>query len=231
MRWLLKSPSSRLFAQPFVQTQINENIKAPRHWPLWGESTGHRWILLQRASNAEIISISWRHHAMFWLYIIILKMLWNKNVSNKWCQVIHKQRPVEFRLQITIHQCGLNKKLFMNGYISTWLHIALIFKNTSDFSFFWYKPFFVNAVHSYIKKKFHGEVNTTRRTHVNFIDDSSEENQCPHITKSLQTGILIIRRRKCMKRNHLMTHMNCVSTNSNRSNCFWFFFILYDETR
>ena len=24
--------------QPFVHAQIKENIKAPRHWPLWGES-------------------------------------------------------------------------------------------------------------------------------------------------------------------------------------------------
>ena len=24
--------------------QIKENIKAPRHWSLWGEFTGHRWI-------------------------------------------------------------------------------------------------------------------------------------------------------------------------------------------
>ena len=31
-----------LFAQPFVQAQIKENIKFPRHWPLWGESTGRR---------------------------------------------------------------------------------------------------------------------------------------------------------------------------------------------
>ena len=36
--------ASRLFAQAFVQAQIEENIKAPRHWPLWGESTGDRWI-------------------------------------------------------------------------------------------------------------------------------------------------------------------------------------------
>ena len=34
------------FAQPFVQAQIKENIKAPRHWPLWGEFTGDRWIPL-----------------------------------------------------------------------------------------------------------------------------------------------------------------------------------------
>ena len=30
-----------------IQAQIIENIKAPRHWSLWGESS-------QRASNAEM---------------------------------------------------------------------------------------------------------------------------------------------------------------------------------
>ena len=35
--WRLKSPAFRSFAQPFVQAQIKENIKAPLHWPVWGE--------------------------------------------------------------------------------------------------------------------------------------------------------------------------------------------------
>ena len=43
-RWRLKSPASRLFTQAIIQAQIKENIKAPRHWPLWGEFTGDRWI-------------------------------------------------------------------------------------------------------------------------------------------------------------------------------------------
>ena len=43
-RWRLKSPASRLFTQVFIQTQIKENIKALRHWPLWGEFTGDRWM-------------------------------------------------------------------------------------------------------------------------------------------------------------------------------------------
>ena len=43
-RWRLKSPASRLFTQPFIQTQIKENNKAPPHWPLWVEFTGDRWI-------------------------------------------------------------------------------------------------------------------------------------------------------------------------------------------
>ena len=47
-RWRLKSPASRVFAQPFIQAQIKENIKTPRHWPLWGESSGDGWIPLTK---------------------------------------------------------------------------------------------------------------------------------------------------------------------------------------
>ena len=43
-RWRLKAPASQLFTQPFIRTQIKENIKAPRHWPLWGEFTDSPWI-------------------------------------------------------------------------------------------------------------------------------------------------------------------------------------------
>ena len=61
-RWRLKSPASRLFTQRFIQTQIKENIKAPRHWPLCGEFTGTGEFPAQGASNAENVSIWWRHH-------------------------------------------------------------------------------------------------------------------------------------------------------------------------
>ena len=54
--------TSRLFTQPFIQTQIKENIKAPRHWPLCGEFTGTGDFPTQRASYAENVSIWWRHH-------------------------------------------------------------------------------------------------------------------------------------------------------------------------
>ena len=43
-RWRLKSSASRLFIQPFIQAQIKESIKVPRHWPLCGEFTGDRWF-------------------------------------------------------------------------------------------------------------------------------------------------------------------------------------------
>ena len=32
----------------FTKAQIKGNIKPPRHWLLWGESTGDRWIPLTR---------------------------------------------------------------------------------------------------------------------------------------------------------------------------------------
>ena len=50
----LKSPAWRLFTQPFIQVQIKENTKAPRHWPLCREFTE---VPAQRASNAENVSI------------------------------------------------------------------------------------------------------------------------------------------------------------------------------
>ena len=53
-RWRLKSPASRVFTQSFIQAQIKENIKAPRHWPLCWESPGTGEFPAQIASNAEM---------------------------------------------------------------------------------------------------------------------------------------------------------------------------------
>ena len=61
-RWRLKSPASQLFTQPFIQAQIKENMKALHQWPLWGELTGDRKFLAQRASNAETVSSWWHRH-------------------------------------------------------------------------------------------------------------------------------------------------------------------------
>ena len=51
--------------QPFIQTQIEENIKPSRHWSLCGEFTGTGEFPTQRASYAENVSIWWRHHDDF----------------------------------------------------------------------------------------------------------------------------------------------------------------------
>ena len=58
----LKSPALRLFTQPFIQAQINEKIKAPRHWLLEENSPVTGEFPTQRASNAENVSIWRRHH-------------------------------------------------------------------------------------------------------------------------------------------------------------------------
>ena len=57
--------SLTLFTQPFIRVQIKENIKAPRHWPLCWEFTGSGEFPAQMASNAENVSIWWRHHDIF----------------------------------------------------------------------------------------------------------------------------------------------------------------------
>ena len=51
-----------IICSTFFQAQIKESIKALRHWPLWGESTGDQGIPSQRANNAENVSIWWRHY-------------------------------------------------------------------------------------------------------------------------------------------------------------------------
>ena len=82
----LKSPASREFVQPFVQ--IREDINAPRHLPLWGESTGDRRIPLTRASNMENFSIWWRHHDL-----VKYSNLWMniKQINNGVFQILDTQ--------------------------------------------------------------------------------------------------------------------------------------------
>ena len=66
MRWRSESPALRLFTQPFIQAQIKENIKAPRHRPLWGEFTDDRRIPAQMARNAENVSMTSSWHVWKW---------------------------------------------------------------------------------------------------------------------------------------------------------------------
>ena len=48
----------QLFTQAFIQAQMKENIKVPRHKPLVREFTSERLIpRTQRASHAENVSI------------------------------------------------------------------------------------------------------------------------------------------------------------------------------
>ena len=94
-----KSPASRLFTQQFIQTQIKEKIKAPRHWPLCRKFTGDRWIprtngqsrgkcfhlttsscslvlettwvyIINYARKCVCIHFQWLNHRSLWFYAI-----------------------------------------------------------------------------------------------------------------------------------------------------------------
>ena len=83
----------------YSEMHIKENIKAPRHWPLWGKFTGDRWIpcTTQRASNAENVSIWWRHHALIIISYLALVCLF-------------RQRPCGVT-SVTIDQSGRSSKV------------------------------------------------------------------------------------------------------------------------
>ena len=55
------------------------NIKAPRHWPLWGEFTGDRWK--KRASDAENVSFWWCHHIQIITKLTSFSMIWYRLIS------------------------------------------------------------------------------------------------------------------------------------------------------
>ena len=55
----------RTRARHSIPSQTKENIKAPRHWPLWGEFAGDRWIPRTKGSNAEDVYIWLRHNERF----------------------------------------------------------------------------------------------------------------------------------------------------------------------
>ena len=80
-RWRLKSPAFHLFAQSFVEAQIKENIKAPRQWTLWWESTCDRWIHLTkgqlRGKCLHLMTSSW----LSWFDMLYL-------VWNQWIKII-----------------------------------------------------------------------------------------------------------------------------------------------
>ena len=53
-----------LFNSLFRLTTKQINTKVPHNWPLSRESTSHWWIPSTRASIAESVAMSWRHHEL-----------------------------------------------------------------------------------------------------------------------------------------------------------------------
>ena len=100
VRRCLKSPASRLFTEPFVQVQIKGNIKALCHWSLWGEFTGDWKFPAKRTSNAENVSILWRHHeAQVLIASLPVNSLWPSDIiCGKRCGSTSDLKPSSFLL-------------------------------------------------------------------------------------------------------------------------------------
>ena len=66
LQWLISQITSlTIVSQPFIQAQIKENIKAPRHWPLRGNPPVTVEFLAKRARNTENVSVWWHHHEIY----------------------------------------------------------------------------------------------------------------------------------------------------------------------
>ena len=69
-RCCLKSPTSWLFTQPFIQGQIKENTKAPRHWPVvrgihhWPVNSPHKGPVTRKMFPFDDV-ILWRHPGVY----------------------------------------------------------------------------------------------------------------------------------------------------------------------
>ena len=81
-----------------------ENIKAPRYWPLWGESTGDRWIPLTKGSNAENISIWWHHHDnLWWVFDDVFSLLVKSH------HIISRHKPYHKMRCVRCHENSFGK--------------------------------------------------------------------------------------------------------------------------
>ena len=87
-----QSPASPLFTQPFIEAQIKENIKAPRHWLCvwgihrWPVNSPHKWPVTRKMFPFDDVSMcmaipTWRcrnihnwHHVCCWNPILLM---WN----------------------------------------------------------------------------------------------------------------------------------------------------------
>ena len=67
-RWCLKSPVSRLLTQPLFRRRSKKSSKLRVTGLCVGISPGTGKFPAQMASNAENVSIWWRHHAQLWSF-------------------------------------------------------------------------------------------------------------------------------------------------------------------
>ena len=76
--WSLSDlPYSKLFVYFPVHDDVIKWKHFPRHRPLWGEFTGHRWIPLTMASDAELWFFLWSAPEETLEWIIVRLVIWD----------------------------------------------------------------------------------------------------------------------------------------------------------
>ena len=121
--WRLKSLASCPFAEQIVRAHIKKITEAPRHRPLWGESTGARWIPLTKDQQCG----KWFH-----LMTSSCAVLKNQTRSRRpfaWRHLeikIWKLLSIDREISVMfIHNIELNRKLWV------WAAITHSFLNDS----------------------------------------------------------------------------------------------------
>ena len=123
----IKSSASRLLTQPLVQAKIKENIKAPRHWPLWWEFTGDRWIPRTKGQHRGNVSIWWRHHVGINRVDLIQyePKFFRRFVL--WCVLFTETESLSSTSPVTTRAVTWTTFLFQCcGYVSTFLTAVLL---------------------------------------------------------------------------------------------------------
>ena len=125
-----QSPASRLLTEPFIQAQINENFKAPRHWPLWPVNSPHKgsvtrkmfplddaiMCVLFESETSGAVLLDWTTHkarnVIQWLHLSACR-----------CQIAHYR---EFTLLSTHTMCERNGTNLMNLIYILWYNFQLV---------------------------------------------------------------------------------------------------------
>ena len=110
MTMIASQITSLTVVNSFIQTQMKENIKAPRHWPLSGEFTGTGEFPAQRASYAENVSIWWRHHVP-WLKPAIVAFLSAIDTQGSWAT----KHDSQYQLSVFFWEVRCNDNFYPKG--------------------------------------------------------------------------------------------------------------------
>ena len=133
--------SLRIVYSTVIRAQIKENITALRHWPLYREFTGTGEFPAQMVSNAENVSIWWRHHATLvapWVNAKIT-MQGRYPQGNLWSTTLVKLQYVISPSSVRHGILTLLKLICLTHW--GWDKMAAIFQTTYSNRFSWMKMY------------------------------------------------------------------------------------------